>query len=142
MAWTNAFDAGACTVSVSASGSTVFSQVMTKGDSATYTDDVMGESTVAVSAQGVVSLSAATQFSSTGLARLLCVTPATAPATSARVSGITAAIGQYGSIATAYGDISGAGIALTDEGSGVWSPDPCDLPGAIEFAVSAEVLPA
>ena len=143
MTWTNAFDVGECTVKVFGQydmTTMLFSQIMAKGDSATYMDDVLGEATVAVDATGAVSLSAADAAdiaqSGGGPQWTLCVTPTAPPATACRIRDMYCDVPVYGTYAaTTFGDLTASGVALEDAGNGLWTPDPCDLPDAVEFAL-------
>lgn len=143
MTWTNAFDVGACTVIVTSydgtSVNTLFSSVMAKGDSQDFTA-YANTYTVAVSIDGVASLSGP-QFGVAGGDLSLRVVPTYAITGSARVSDMTADLGTAGStnvIATGNFD-DGPYIDLTGAGS-AWTPDPCDLSGAVEMSMEGEAV--
>lgn len=143
--WQNAFDLGECTVTLndwtgSAGGAELFSAVLGKGDSHAGTHDTYGAYTLAVSADGVVSLefSADGGDSVNGGSFEVLVTPSYAHDFPARISGMTsdAAAGQvnwcYGEInVTSFTD--GADFLdydeQTDSGGNPSSflPDPLDM---------------
>ena len=134
MTWTNAFDAGECTVSVFTSyGDGVnpdFSAVMAKGGSSSFSV-VEHNFTVAVSVDGAVSLDGV-NIPGGGFAEVH-VAPADA-SMPMRISAIGTDVGVSGTapvIAVGASDpFHSVSLSLVGE---TWSPDPCELPSGSIF---------
>ncbi len=130
MTWTNAFDAGECTVKVLLNydgiDHEVYRSVMAKGASASFTDAGTGESyAIAVSMGGVVSLDGNQSPGTSGTAQgfQVSVIPIVEP-TAARIQGIDINVGIAGtSQAWAMGNESDL-VPISGTGGGTWSPDP------------------
>lgn len=123
MTWTNAFDAGECTVSVydNVSSLPVYQAVMQKGGSQSFVLNG-ANATVSVSADGAVSLDAPSLPDTVGV----FVTPAVTGMPALRARQITAA----GVFATARGTMDGDGIVYLAGAGSAWTPDPCETGGA------------
>lgn len=140
MTWTNAFDLGACTVTVRdwtspAAGTVVWSGVLAKGQSQSGTTLAGRAYTLAVDSAGTVSLSFDTDTTQ-GDSYETVVTPSYAHNWPARISGI--ASGANGpNVSAAIGEINASKpgaegvdyLAWTVGGTGPvqFSPDPLDM---------------
>jgi len=135
VSWTNAFNAGPCTVTAYLSSDLLHAAAMGKGDSVTVDMSAyeLPALTLAVSAEGVVSASCDSQIAGNkgGLA-VFVVPPSGQDAAAKRVSGITVDVGPWGQDgAEAFGAWdAGRDLAITLDGTppDAWLPDPCDLP--------------
>lgn len=79
MTWTNAFDTGECTVSVTKGGTSYYSGILGKGDSSgDFTGAFGGTFSVSVDADGLVSMNVIAG-SETDLSYVLGVVPSTSP---------------------------------------------------------------
>lgn len=124
MAWTNAFDIGACEVAVANASSELFRQSMGKGDSATFGDE--DEYAVDIDDAGIASLNGP-QIGGSGGSFALRVIPASIPSGSAcRVRGMTIDVSSFGtsSAAAIWDQENGVQTDLDASGDG-WTPDPC-----------------
>lgn len=128
MTWTNAFDLGACTVSVQHGADTIFSGVLAKAQTSSQFDGYLsGEKlTVSITSGGAAQLNWASGAGPSDnytltIAPAYDISTLDARALSLSIpSGISG--GAYG--ANCYFNADADAIALTDLGDGVWTPDP------------------
>jgi hypothetical protein len=131
MAYQNAFDASACTVTVKQDAATLFSGVMAKGDSSTFNDPShAGETlTVSVDANGVVALSGTFTGYAADFSNFYYLTVAPAGTNGgARVSNV-ALYGTAGPALVINSYADGADVDALTNGAPYCTPNPSVFPG-------------